>query len=311
MKTTIACLPCFVDDIAGAVLLLTPDESLRRRIMRESLRWLGSIEGFDRIPSYYITRLHRILKRVAGVEVPFAELREGCNRAGIAIATRLQKRLGETKDEYARFAALVRWAIAGNHLDFRTVGTGYGFPVDRIEAMLSAVTNEGLAIDQTPHIFEVCRDGGRHILYLADNVGEIALDALLVGELRRYGNEVVVAVKGGPITSDATLEDAQAVGLAAVADKIILTGPDTLGMPVDEEMSAELRRELSQADIIIGKGQANYYALSEITDEVRGQVACLFRTKCDVAAHSVGTAGRVNVATFVATGEKKCSVGLQ
>jgi len=299
MKATIACLPCFVDDIAGAAILIAPDEPLRRRIMRESLRWLGSIESFDRVPSYYITRLHRILKEVAGVKVPFAELREGCNRAGIAIAARLQKRLGGTKDEYARFAALVRWAIAGNHLDFRTVGMGYGFPVDQIEAMLSAVANEGLAIDQVPHIFEVCRGGGRRILYLADNVGEIALDALLVEELRLYGNEVVVAVKGGPITSDATLEDAQAVGLATAADKIILTGPDTLGMPVDEEMSAELRWELGRADMVIGKGQANYYALSEIRGGVRGQVACLFRTKCDVAAHSVGTAGRVNVAIFV------------
>ena len=51
--------------------------------------------------------------------------------------------------------------------------------------------------------------------------------------------------------------------------------------------------------MVIGKGQANYYALSEIRGGVRGQVACLFRTKCDVAAHSVGTAGRVNVAMFV------------
>lgn len=110
------------------------------------------------------------------MKVPFAELREGCNRAEVAIAAHLQKRLEGTKDEYARSAALVRWAIAGNHLDFRTVGRAMGFSVDQIEAILSVVADEGLTIDQTPRIFELCRSRGRQIIYLAD--------AVLVLELR-------------------------------------------------------------------------------------------------------------------------------
>jgi len=292
-------LPCFVDDIAGAAALLISDEALRYRIMRECFRWLGTVKSFDRIPSYYITRLHRILKEVTGVECPFAELRDGCNRAGIAIAQRLRKRLEGTEDGYARFATLVRWAIAGNHLDFRTVGTGYGFSVDEVEAMLAECVSEGLALDETSRLFELCRSGGMHILYLADNVGEIALDALLVAELRHYGNTMVAAVKGGPITSDATLADAQAVGLVKASHQVILTGPDTLGMPVDEEMSTDLKRELKRADLIIGKGQANYYALSEIREHIPGQVVSLLRTKCDVAANSIGVKGKVNVAVFL------------
>jgi uncharacterized protein with ATP-grasp and redox domains len=136
------------------------------------------------------------------------------------------------------------------------------------------------------------------VLYLADNVGEIALDTLLVAELQRHGCDVTVAVKGGPITSDAVWQDALDVGMDGLAP-LILTGPDTLGLPLDE-MSPELRRELRRAELVLSKGQANYYACSELAPDLPAAIFSLLRTKCSVAAQSLGLdRARANVAALL------------
>ncbi|GAI63569.1 unnamed protein product, partial [marine sediment metagenome] len=157
--------------------------------------------------------------------------------------------------------------------------------------------SEGLRIDQRVEIFQKAKNSSK-ILYIHDNVGEIALDKLLIKELKRYGASVTSALRGGPITSDATIEDGETVGLQDAASKIILAGPDTLGISLNE-MSDQLKQELQTADLVIAKGQANYYALTEYRLEVPGTVACLFRTKCELVTNELGETGKINVAILL------------
>jgi uncharacterized protein with ATP-grasp and redox domains/pimeloyl-ACP methyl ester carboxylesterase len=308
MRTDLACAACMIDDLRGALDDAVDDESLRCSVLREALGWLGQALDGERIPSFYITRLHRLLKARAGQAMPFRALRERCNAAGFGLAPRVEARAAALTDDLQRLRLLVRWAIAGNHLDFRTVGTGYDLAPERIEAALQQVLDEGLAVDHTPALLALVRQAPR-VTYLADNVGEIALDALLVAELQRYGCQVTIAVKGGPITSDATLDDARAVGLDLLAP-LIPSGPDTLGIPLDEEMSPELRAALSRSGLVIAKGQANYYALSELAPGLHARSACLLRTKCAVVAAALGLAEpRANVAALLPDHASKASAG--
>jgi uncharacterized protein with ATP-grasp and redox domains len=294
MLTQLPCASCILDDLRGALDTCVPDESQRLAILREAMVWLGDEFEVGRIPSYYITRVHRLLKERAGLEMPFRALRKRCNVAGMAIRARVEQQLPALSDDLERMRTLVLWTIAGNHLDFRTVGTGYDLATDDIAAQLATVVAEGLAIDHTPALLAHASRGPR-TLYLADNVGEIALDTLLVTELQRYGCAVTVAVKGGPITSDAVWADAHAVGMDALAP-VILSGPDTLGVSLDE-MSTALRAELQRAEMVIGKGQANYYACSELLHDYSAAFFCLLRTKCSVAAQDLDlTRPRANVA---------------
>jgi len=303
MKTVHACMSCLIDDLVGAVDLLgLPPETARAVIARGFdylARTLASPEGWDFPPGRHITALHRILKEETGLALPFAELRDACNRVGIEIAARRKAAMKGTEGP-ARFRDLVRWAIAGNHLDFRTVGTGYGFSSDRIEAWLAEIAEEPLAVDDVDAIREIL-ERSREVLFVPDNVGEIALDALLVDEIRSMGCRVLVPYRGGPITSDATLEDFRAVGLDSVADEIFEAGPDTLGISF-EEMSPRLAEAFKSADAVITKGQANYYAVSERLDEIPGAVAVLLRTKCDPASKPLGAKARTNVAALLKRG---------
>ncbi len=300
MLTTPQCAPCIIDDLRGALETTVPDEAARLAILREAMAWLGEEFDTGRIPSYYITRVHRLLKQRAGMEMPFRELRQRCNQAGLAVRQQVAVELAGITDDLQRLRTLALWAIAGNHLDFRTVGTGYDLAVEDITAQLAAVVAQGLSIDHTPALLErVC--ARPRVLYLADNVGEIALDTLLVAELQRHGCQVTVAVKGGPITSDAVWQDAHDVGMDELAP-LILTGPDTLGLPLDE-MSPMLQSELQRAGLVLSKGQANYYACSELAPQLPGAVFSLLCTKCSVAAQSLGLdQRRANVAALLSGG---------
>ncbi len=322
MIAKIDCIPCILDDLRGALELLTNDESIKRQVMKESLELLAGNIDLKKEPSTYITGVHRILKRICDVEVPFSRRRQICNQLGMELSAKVRERVAHL-DGFDRFSILARWSIAANALDFRTVGTGYDFDIDEIERDLHNLS-QSLDIDQMPQIYEKIRSATR-ILFIHDNVGEIALDKLLIEDMRKRdtrhktqdsrqrkqisslesevlglgsSKEVISVVRGGPITSDATMDDAQKVGLHEAATSVILAGPDTLGISFDE-MSEELREEIAQADLIIAKGQANYYVFSEHKDEINCPIVILFRTKCPVVYSIFHASDNVSVAAIL------------
>jgi len=296
MRTHLSCASCIIDDLCGALQLVPLEEKIKKEILRESFQFLAREFSTEKIPSYFITEVHRILKRISGIEIPFKERRDKCNQLGIKMAEKIALE-AEGLEEFGKFSFLVNWAIASNHLDFRTVGTGYGFQMAEIIEELQACVSEGLRIDQRVEIFQKAKNSSE-ILYIHDNVGEIAFDKLLIRELRRYGSSVTSVLRGGPITSDATMEDGETVGLQEVTSEIILAGPDTLGISLNE-MSDQLKRGLQTADLVIAKGQANYYALTEYRSKVLGEIACLFRTKCELVSNDLGETGKINVAILL------------
>jgi uncharacterized protein with ATP-grasp and redox domains len=296
MRTHLNCASCIIDDLCGALQLVPLEEKIKKEILRESFQFLSREFSTEKIPSYFITEVHRILKRISGIEIPFKERRDKCNQLGIEMAEKIALE-AEGLEEFDRFSFLVNWVIASNHLDFRTVGTGYGFQVAEIIEELRACVSGGLKIDQRVEIFQKAKNSSE-ILYIHDNVGEIAFDKLLIRELRRYGSSVISVLRGGPITSDATIEDGEVVGLQEAASQIILAGPDTLGISL-AEMSDQLKREFQTADLVIAKGQANYYALTEYRSKVPGEIVCLFRTKCEIVSNNLGETGKINVAILL------------
>ena len=296
MLTQRQCLPCFVDDISQAAELLCQDEARRESVLRLCLRRLSESLDFSQPPSYHITDLHRTLKRALGLRVPFCEQRKRLNEIGMEIAAELRE-AGSRLQGFPRFRHFASWALAANALDSRSAGTGYSFRPAAAKEYLSSYLAKGLGVDQLEALFERV-SGEERILYLHDNVGEIALDAAFIEELKRSSGQVISALRGGAITSDATMEDGLAVGLQGISDRLILAGPDTLGISF-REISPELTEELERASLVLAKGQANYYVLSEYRRQIRGEVFCLFSTKCDPVAHHFGLRGKQLLAVFL------------
>lgn len=294
MLTQTECIPCILDDLVGAIKLLNLPPRDSERILSEALLYLGKIPKFQFIPPRHITRVHRILKRISGIDAPFLQLRHNCNRVGIELASRISRECNNYSNS-ERFAFLVRWSIAGNLLDFRTAGAGYGLEIRNIERMLRDRAKKGVQVDDTVALYNLLRDGGRKILYILDNVGEIAMDGILINEMVKLGNSVTATVRGGIITSDVTVDDAKDVALSSSGVAVVAEASDTLGLSW-EEKTKEITDLLNGVDAVVAKGQANFCVFSEHKEEIPGSIFCLFTTKCEPVSGIFGFKEKVSLA---------------
>lgn len=121
-------------------------------------------------------------------------------------------------------------------------------------------------------------------------------DKLFVKELKQLGAHATVVVKRGPILNDATLKDAKFVGIDKVADAVITTGSDAVGLNL-KESSAEFLKHYNSADLIIAKGMG--YAETLTDNKLTRPHALLLRTKCGPVAHFFGVLREKNVAKIL------------
>ena len=169
----------------------------------------------------------------------------------------------------------IRLVIAGNVIDF-------GVNSHLSETQVRESITYALSAPLEGNVEEFCSalSGVEHILYLADNAGEIVFDRLLIEQLP--AGKVTVAVKGFPAINDATLADAEAAGIHEVAE-VIENGSDAPGTILDD-CSESFRDRFDQADLVIAKGQGNYETLSEVDKDIY----FLLKAKCPVIARDIG-----------------------
>ena len=122
------------------------------------------------------------------------------------------------------------------------------------------------------------------LLYITDNCGEIVLDKIFIEELKkRYGNlEITVMVRGGLAINDATIEDAQEIGLTKIVP-VISNGAAIAGT-VKEQLSKEARKQLDSADVIIAKDMGNFESMYQ--EGINPYY--LFLCKCDLFTRRFG-----------------------
>ena len=115
------------------------------------------------------------------------------------------------------------------------------------------------------------------MVYITDNAGEIVLDGLLMEQLLaiRPDLQLTALVRGGFVLNDATLEDAQAVGLPALVP--VVGNGNALPGTVWHALSDQARALLADADMIVAKGQANFETLHESGLNIYYLLLC----KCD------------------------------
>jgi uncharacterized protein with ATP-grasp and redox domains len=126
---------------------------------------------------------------------------------------------------------------------------------------------------------------------LKNNCGEIVFDKLLCKEIKKFDVHLTLVVRGEPILTDATLEDAHEFGLDKIVDRVLTTGCFAVGVDF-ENMPKDLLNALESADLIISKGMANYETFSE-TDY--RPIAHFLRTKCVPVAEDMGLKTNINV----------------
>jgi uncharacterized protein with ATP-grasp and redox domains len=286
MLTSLDCIPCFLRQALEAVRFATKDTAMHEQVVRSVLRMAAEMDLMQSPPAI-AQRIHRLVRKISGVDDPYCTAKELFNRLAMAMLPDLTARLEGVQDPLMTAARL---AIAGNTIDLAVNGD---LTEVEVHAAFERALSEPLMGDL--EAFRQAVAQARVILYLADNAGEITCDRLLIQQLLPV--PVTLAVRGGAVVNDATLADAEAAGLHELVE-VIDNGSDAPGT-ILSDCSEDFRRRFAKADLIIAKGQGNFETLSD----TGGNIFFLFKVKCPVIAAHVG----LPLGTHVLTGSRPTS----
>lgn len=292
MKVEAECAACILNRASAEAIEATTNPALRFRAMNEVIRLLHKEFRPTAVPADLGTKRDRIIKRVTGNNDPYMRSKRISNEKALKLLPYARKMVEDGYAQQDRFKKACLCAMVGNIMEFDIPGHKFTFSILRKSFREAA---KDLAIDDTGKIYDIAK-GARKVLYLADNAGEIVFDTLLVEQLKNMGLTVIVAVKGGPVINDATLVDAEVSGMNKIADKIITTGTDAVGLAV-KEVSTEFLEVYNSVDVVFAKGMGYAETLTEY--KLKKPHALLFRAKCNPVANFFGVVREKNVAKLM------------
>ena len=276
LKAELDCIPCILQQTINYVRHFTSDHNLQRTIINRVLHLLQET-SLDVTPPELAKRVYRLINDITRVEDPFRKIRQKDNQTILKMYQNLKNIIYDNSDPIKTAAKL---AIAGNIIDY---GANNGkIHMDLISKNINQVD---LAVNHLDKFLKDL-DGINHVLYLADNAGELVLDKLFIEMIRKFhiSNDftITVVVRGEPVINDAIIDDAKYIGMDKVAH-IIDNGDDTPGT-ILKNCSTEMKKYYHEADLIISKGQGNYETLN---DENK-LIYFFLQAKCPIIANNIG-----------------------
>ena len=292
MKVEVECAACIFHRGYLEIIEATNDLSIQFKAISAFTRLLAKEFKPNKVPAFLGTERDRLIKRLTGNPDPYAKKKRLSNQKALEILPLAKKLVSNQSCTEAQFRKACLSSIVGNIIEFGI--SDHVFKFQDIKRLILRA-EEDLAIDEISEIFDTAKKAN-WILYLTDNAGEIVFDTLLVHELKKLGAHVAVAVKGKPISNDATLEDAKFVGMHEVADDIITTGTDAVGL-IPDECSSEFLTSYNSADLVVAKGMGHAETLTELN--LTSPHVLLMRTKCNPVANFFNVSRGKNVAKLM------------
>lgn len=246
------CMRCMLDKYLDASPEGTPWQT-KARYMREALFAVAE-DSKNKTAPEISHRLSALLETTYGIKRDYEKDKRHFNQLVLGMERQLSQRIDASADP---LDLAIRCALAGNFIDFGPTGHVDEQTLIKLvdDAAAMALDTDALA-DLKERIARA-----KTIAYLTDNCGEIVLDKLLIARIAEVNPlaKVTAIVRGAPTLNDATIEDAQQVGLDQVTT-VMGNGSDLAGTCLDS-VNAETIHALNCSDLVISKGLANYETL--------------------------------------------------
>jgi uncharacterized protein with ATP-grasp and redox domains len=286
MKIQKECIPCLLKRIIYETDISTSDDNVKTKAIKIASKKLSEAYNHDECSAVIATKVHQVVYETLNDNDPYIELKKLSNEVALSLLPKV-KELVEKSDNPLKMSILC--SIIGNSLDFGIDG-GSSHPEKLIDLFDLEIQN-GLGYDETSLLAELLSDS-KNVLFFTDNCGEFVFDKLLCQQIKKRFPEIklTLVVKGEPVLSDATMDDAVDLKFDDVVDEILTTGCFAVGLDFDK-LPDLLKKRLEKTDLIICKGMANYEVFSE-TDY--NPIAYLLRTKCSPIAHSMNLEENIN-----------------
>jgi uncharacterized protein with ATP-grasp and redox domains len=272
--------------------MATTNPALRFRAMAEIVKLLNREFRPTAVPADLGTKRDRIIKQLTSNDDPYKRSKKISNEKAMKMLPHARKVVEEGYSQQDRFKKACLCAIVGNIMEFDIPGHNFTFKTLTKSFREAA---KDLVVDDIDKAYELAKKA-RSVLFLADNAGEIVFDTLLVAQLKNMGLAVTYVVKGGPVINDATLEDVEFSGMNKLADNILTTGADAVGLLI-KEISPEFLKVYDAAELVFAKGMGYAETLTEY--KLTKPHFLLFRTKCTPVANYFCAPREKNIAKLM------------
>jgi len=267
------CIGCLVDQIYKGLNLLSPSISKEKIIetQKKMMEFLIETDILNKPGPLIGKRVYQLIAEVIGKADPYKDLKDKYNHIALEYYAKVKDIVKNSEDPL--FEAIAISAI-GNTIDF-----GAHHTMDLIND-IKTFTPENFKINDFP-LFKESLEKSDKLLMLLDNAGEIVFDKLLVETLLQlYPNlEIICAVRAGPIINDATMEDAEFIGLTEIVKTI--KSPASPGIEFSIASDKFKTTFFDMGGIILSKGQGNFESLHEVEISHK-EVYYLLKAKCSL-----------------------------
>lgn len=278
MKVEPECASCLLSRAQIEIYQATTNPALRFRCMAEIVKLLNREFRPSTVAAEIGTKRDRIIKQLTSCSDPYKINKKAANEKAVKMLPYAKKIVNSGYTQQERFKKACLCAIVGNIMEFDI--PGHKFTLNDLAKTIKGAVKD-LVIDDLDKAYELAKKAN-NVLYLADNAGEIVFDTLLVEQLKNMGLKVTYVVKGAPVINDATLEDVEFSSMDKLADEILTTGTDAVGLQKNE-VSEEFLKVYENAELVFAKGMGYAETLTEY--KLTKPHLLLFRTKCAPVAN--------------------------
>jgi len=274
MKVKMECVPCYLQQVLSAIKIGKYPAEKANDVFQAAMRIIPQLD-IDASPAENSTLVLLEAYKAMGMEDPFKHAKQESNEMALKLFPQLKKLVETAEDP---LLAAFKVSVAGNIIDMGIM------PDFDLDLALAEITEKEFALCDYDE-FKRLLQQAQKIMILGDNSGEIVFDKLLVQALKTRQKQVTYVVKEAPILNDVTMEDAVATGMTEIAE-VITNGAGFLGT-ILTRCSQEFLQKFAEADLVIGKGQANFESL-EGTEFAGKKTFFVLRAKCDLVAKCAG-----------------------
>lgn len=248
-----------------------PDMEKKTEYMKKVMALMSNTEEKDCAPSLSVD-IQKLYSSFWNCPMEdFTEIKKEFNQLMLNMEVSIEDKIRKSNDPLEK--ALL-YARIGNYIDFAALSN-----VDQstVITLLDEKSSEDLDEKEYKNFLHDL-SSAKKLVYLTDNCGEVVLDKMAVKILKeQYPNlDITVIVRGYPVVNDATMEDAEEIGLTDLVN-VIGNGSNVGGTWIPG-INSESRELLYNADLIIAKGQGNF----ETLNDCGLNIYYLFLCKCDL-----------------------------
>ena len=273
MKLEPECVGCFFNQIMKALRLLN-NEIMNEEIINTQRKFMDYLISIDikKVEAPLIgKKAYELIAEALNCSDPYIDLKHHTNELALQHYDEVKEIVLKSEDPL--FHSIIVSALA-NTIDFASQ--------HEIELISDLIRFDPKRLVINDYVkFKNSIKNADYLLIIGDNSGEIVFDKLLIEIIKKsfLKLEIIYAVRSVAVINDATMEDAELIGLDKLV-KVIKSGP-TPGVNLDTATEEFKKYFFMKNTIILSKGQGNFESLFGL-DLPDQNLYYLFMAKCNL-----------------------------